>query len=295
MTGRGQPWAIIHGAEERAGTDAERLRSKLDDPLVFERVYDRMVRIVGAEHVLIAASHRLRETWAEVLADIPDHNIIDHPYERGLPAAILLPFLHIFRREPSARVLVVPADQIISEEDIFERALLEALDATPGPDNRAVLLGMKPRTIADPGHLLFLSERTVGRTCELLQIEPARDPEVRELLEQNGALINSMIFAAGTSAMLRLYDQTLPGLFRSFISQLRGSDAWTPEVISALYRFLPHAELLKDLLRPGADLLRVLPVDECGYVHLESLVESEELSSVAPSWPTTARVEPIAL
>jgi mannose-1-phosphate guanylyltransferase len=267
---RGQTWAIVHGAEQRGK------RSALDDALVFEHALARAGRVVGEDRVIVAASERQRELWTDQLREVPAENIVVHPHERGSPAGILLPFLRIFRREPSARILVLPANHIVIDENIFEQGLTQALDATPGNDNRAVLIGTKPTTPSDPGDLLVLAPRRSGKTYELEAFETTRDIERRALLTLQGALIDSMVFAAGASAMMRLYEQTLPGLFRMFVSELRGQDAWTKERIAGLYRFLPRAELARDFLRPARELLRVQPVGECGFVHLEHLVDKEK-------------------
>jgi mannose-1-phosphate guanylyltransferase len=213
---------------------------------------------------------RTRASWSSADCGALEQNMIEQPYDRGSAASILLPFFAIFRREPSARVLVVPAHHTVECDDVLTAAMLEASHATPGNDNRAVLLGIEPEQRHRDYPLIVPAQHMQDEgTRDVVSIEDVEDADVRSFLIERGALVSSQIFVAGTSAMLRLYDHALPGLLRSFLTHLRGQETPSRELLQGLYRFLPRREAHTDLLRSSAEVLRVARVDRCGFIDLE--------------------------
>lgn len=218
MATNGALWAIIYGADEEQSEGAP---SDPNDPLLFRETLARVAKLVPKKRIVVAINPDLRARWASELGSLPPQNCLEAPYERGAPAAVLLAFFQVFRKEPTSRVLVIPADHRVADDKSFIAALEQAAAETLGDDSRAVLLGKRG---AD-------------------------------------APISTGIFIAGSSAMLRLYDHAMPGMLRSFLSSLRGHAVWSPEALGRLFRFLPKKRLGLDLLRPAAELLRVLPVN----------------------------------
>jgi hypothetical protein len=264
-------WAIVISMDSFAD---EPLIDDVDEPAVdprpietrMEETLARAARLTRSERIMVCVSKPGKKRWAERLADLPPRNVIVQPYDRGTAPAMLLPFFHVFRRDPSAKVLVMPAHHHVDDERILDSALLEAASETPNRDNRAVLLGMAPDGAREATWILP-SETTVGPTREIALIDRA---PAGAGFEERGAMVMSGILATHTSAMLRLFDHALPGLLRTFLVNLRGQSLWSQETLSNLYRFLPKKDLIRDLLLPSAEICRVLPVEPCGFRDLSS-------------------------
>lgn len=264
MTARGQLWAIIYGADEDQ-------YPQLNDAHVFRDTLSRVAKVVSEKRIVVSMTPEVHALWGEELGRLPVQNRIEAPYERGVPAGALLAFFQLFRKEPTSRVLLIPANHRVREEKVLLDALELAASSTPGDDNCAVLIGMRERDALLPGDLLHVSESEAKKdhTHKVVRIDPTPQLDMRHFAVERGALISTGIVAAGSSAMLRLYDHALPGMLRSFLATLRGRAIWSPETLGRLFRFLPKRQLGRDLLTPSSELLRVLPVGACGYQNLE--------------------------
>lgn len=140
MTAGGALWAIIYGADEEQGQDAA---ASANDPLLLRETLARVAKVVSKKRIVVALNPELREKWAAELAAIPPQNCIEAPYERGAPAAVLLAFFQVFRKEPTSRILVIPAGQQLTDEKTFLAELDRAVAETARDDHRAILLGTR--------------------------------------------------------------------------------------------------------------------------------------------------------
>jgi mannose-1-phosphate guanylyltransferase len=73
-----------------------------------------------------------------------------------------------------------------------------------------------------------------------------------------GALLNTLIFVADASALLSIYEETLPALLRQFLRVMgAGGDAAT---LAGLYEALPTRDFSRDVLERAPHRLRVMRV-----------------------------------
>src|SRR5260221_7273806 len=74
----------------------------------------RMVTVVAAQH---------RRWWEAPLWSAEPENVIVQPENKGTAPGLLLPLLHIVRRDPNATVVVLPSDHFVRQEDVLARGL----------------------------------------------------------------------------------------------------------------------------------------------------------------------------
>lgn len=111
---------------------------------LLEQTVTRLSAIVPRQRILCVVAEAHRRHWQEGVAGLPTENIVVQPENRGTAAGLLLPLLEIARRDPVARVIVSPADHFVADERRLTLALLEALSAIEGPEDRLLLLGIAP-------------------------------------------------------------------------------------------------------------------------------------------------------
>ena len=221
----------------------------------------RICTVVAAEH---------RHWWQRELGDMPRENIIVQPADRGTAHGILLPLLHVERRDPQANILLLPSDHHVHDENTLASALRDALHHVAAQPRRLLMLGIEPDE-ADPelgyivpGKLLGKALHSVARFVEKPPLDAAQE------LVQVGALWNAFIIAAHGHALLRLFALQLPENLAGMRRALR-CDRYSPERPAALGEFylrLQNIDFSQHLL-PGAEaLLRVLPVPACGWSDL---------------------------
>src|ERR1700692_649609 len=101
-----------------------------------------------ANRCIVVATHH-RHWWHAALADEPASNVVVHPSHRGTANGILLPLLHIMARDPDARIVLLPSDHHVSDEQVLSAALAEAVRKLEARRDQVLLLGISPEE-ADP-------------------------------------------------------------------------------------------------------------------------------------------------
>jgi len=93
---------------------------------------------------------------------LPEANIVVQPQNRGTAAGILLPLLSILARDPEAKLIVLPSDHFVADEELLGDAILQAFEAIERqPGNEAASLGFRVIQCTDQGAgLALLLERT---------------------------------------------------------------------------------------------------------------------------------------
>jgi mannose-1-phosphate guanylyltransferase len=302
----GAPWAVV-----LAGGDGQRVSALTRDasgrvvPKQFWPCNGRapMVRwalararhIAPAPRVLIVVNEPHRPFWRRELADVPLHNLVIQPSNRGTAAGVLLALIEIQTRgSAAAPVVLLPSDHRVGDEAVLHRALQAAVQASRHNGRAVVLLGVSP-TDLEPGYgwILPATGDPIARVSQFLEKPSAED--VGQMVSR-GALINSFILAARVQAMLDLYEQTLPDILRAFRRCTLTSPAAL--AIRRLYEDLPSFDLSRDVLERAAGSLSVVRVPPCGWSdlgtpdRLQSFLEQVDsppsASSQATLHPATA-------
>ncbi len=217
---------------------------------------ERIVTIVATEH---------RRWWETALSGLPDENVIVQPRNRGTAAGILLPLIEILRRDPHARVVLLPSDHYVADEAALGSAAQRAVKAVQLRPERVVLLGITPDDVeTEYGWILPRSRR--GPVHPVARFVEKPDARVAADLLGRGAVWNSFVLAGAAKTLLYLYDETLPDLAESFLRELVVLPR--PGGLEALYADLPTNDFSRELLERVADRLDVVVAPPCGWSDL---------------------------
>ncbi len=219
----------------------------------------RIVPVVAEQH---------QTWWERELRGIPSSNILVQPENRGTAAGILLPLLHILRRDPGATVVVLPSDHAVRNEKILANALRSAVIAVEKTPDAAVLLGVTPDS-PDPeyGWILPRTPDAGAPQGVAAFVEKPSLAAARGLLA-GGALWNSFMFAATVRTLVHMFAEIEPELLRSFLDRLAESFTPSAEALRGLYRVLPSRDFSRHVLQRCTSRLRVLPVPACGWLDI---------------------------
>ncbi len=222
---------------------------------------ERIVTVVAAQH---------RRWWASEPAQLPPGYVIVQPENRGTAAGILLPLLWITRRDPDARLVILPSDHGVSSEETLHAAITDAASCTACSQAGMVLLGVRPeRPETDYG---WIVPRPGGnaRLRPVASFREKPDPATAAALLKEGGLLNSFILIAGGRCLLDLFQTVLPELWRAFQPMLDGASngSWTEQDLVRYYRSVPNLDFSKDLLERSAESLWVHTVPACGWLDL---------------------------
>ena len=242
--------------------------SLLGGPSLLQEALRRGEAIAPCERICAVVADQHRRWWPKHTQSVPDKNVIVQPMNRGTANGILLPLLQILRRDPDARIVVLPSDHYFDNE--LELAHWLRVASAPAESSEILLLGFEPRS-ADPqlgyivpGQMIGSRRWAVGAFVE--KPPPARASE----LVRAGALWNAFIIAADARGLLALYEPQCADLLRRMRDAVDGEGAGNRAgtALKALYEELPDIDFCRDLLENTQQTLRVLAVPQCGWSDL---------------------------
>jgi len=238
---------------------------------MLEHTLHRAEKLIPAQKLLIviAKEHLQFDEVRRQIASRPRECIIIQPQNKDTGAGILLPLMHLHKRDPTAIVTVFPSDHFILEEDLFMRHVERAFRIVESDGARIVLLGTEPNE-PDPeyGYILYGGridnpDLDGGRTVEMFVEKPSAD--AAKTIMRKGALWNTLVLVVTCKTLLQAIKRATPELYRSFepIQDAIG----TPDeqrAIERVYQKLPSLNFSKGVLETlsyeNRQNLRVLPV-----------------------------------
>jgi mannose-1-phosphate guanylyltransferase len=281
MTGSSAPWVVVLAAGE--GT---RLRSMTrlpngefvpkqfcrfgQDESLLERTIRRARRLSDRERIVVIVAQGHERHWADQLRDLPAQNIIVQPQNRGTAAGLLLPLMHVMRRDSDARIVILPSDHAFDDEDALDAALRSALRGA-ARRSEVVLLGMEPEAPETgfgwivPGAGGDEHGRPIARFIEKPSAQLAAQ------LMYHGALWSSFVMAGRATSFGTLFASAQPRLLVSFLENdelLEQRDGVPSEVLSQLYESMPVLDFSRDVLEACRGQLRLVGVPACGWSDL---------------------------
>jgi regulator of nucleoside diphosphate kinase len=278
-----EPWVIV-----LAGGSGERLRAVTTTatgaliPKQFCRLGGRTSmlgmtlararRITATDRILVLVREEHRPWWQTEVGSA--EQVLVQSRNRGTGLALLRALLHLHERDPGATAVVLPSDHVVDDEDLMDRAVLDAVDAARVHAGQVVLIGA-PAGAADPSLGWILPERGgAGRTRQVAGFVEKPSVEEATACVRRGALRNTLILTGNVRAFLRLYALEL-------LEPLGSADMSddvlhaTISGLAAIYAEVPGMDLSRDILQRSSRWLRVLPLPECGWTDIGTLERLE--------------------
>ena len=233
-----------------------------------EETVHRAEAVVPRERIcaVVASSHHPH--WSRQLQSLPADNIIAQPRNRGTAIGILLPLLHIIKRDPQARIILLPSDHHVRNEARFAASLRAAMSPSEPAD--IVLLGIEPH---DPDPELGYIVPHPNDDTKFLHVErfveKPSPAEASELI-QKGALWNAFVIAADAHALLGLFERRCPDIVARMrrLVYLDTHDRSPASALAEIYDELPDLDFSRAIVPGQEQYLRVLAVPECGWSDL---------------------------
>lgn len=99
--------------------------------------YDRFLKILPQENILIATAEKYRDLVMEQIPELASQNLLLEPYTRNTAPSTIYATYTLIQRNPEASFVVMPADYIIENEELFVETVRSAFDYV---ENNDVLL-----------------------------------------------------------------------------------------------------------------------------------------------------------
>ena len=181
--------------------------------------FDRLEKLVPADHILVVTNARYKDQVAEHLPDMPEANILCEPFMRNTAPCIAYANAVIAARDPRAAVVVAPSDHLILDEAGFLAVCQRALETTRNSQS-LVTLGIEP-TRPDTGYGYIQYEEPLNP--EFPEVRPVKTFTEKPNLETAKAFLasgefcwNSGIFVWSLDNIHRAFEQHLPDMLAEF-------------------------------------------------------------------------------
>jgi mannose-1-phosphate guanylyltransferase len=243
--------------------------SLMKSPCLLEDALERACSTASAAQVCAVVGAPHRRWWAEVVGTVPPANVFVQPENRGTGYGILLALLRLEAKDPSARVMFLPADHYFRDEDTIKRTLKLAAFLVAGNPDVTYLFGTEPDS-ADP-ELGYIVPTEAGRTLAAGVARFAEKPTSEEArtLVAGGALWNLFILGGTVRSMLALFnDNHAEAVSAMRAALLLDRDAGTQSALAEFYKDREAFDFSRGILQCQTAHLRVIRVPPCGWTDL---------------------------
>ncbi|MGD8372076.1 MAG: mannose-1-phosphate guanylyltransferase [Syntrophobacterales bacterium] len=249
---------------------------------MLQQTVARISSLLPPENIIVVAGKNHGEEVRNQLTELPDENIILEPVGRNTAACIGLAALVVQHRQPSAVMVVLPADHLINDENLFLTTVRAA--ATMARKKPAlVTLGIRP-TAPETGygyieageHVATVQNHAFHQVSSFHEKPDLQRAE--QYLATGNFYWNSGMFVWQAKVVLEAIQQYLPGLHADL--EKLNSFLGTDELEAGIARVYPDLESISidyGVMEKAADVL-VVPAD-FGWNDLGSW------ASMAEIWP----------
>jgi len=189
----------------------------LSEKSMIEETVERLLGLVDYKNIFISTNINLVEPIKQLLPQIPEENYIIEPVGRDTAPAIGLAAAYISKRNPGSVMVVLPADHLILEKDIFQKDL--EIASKIAQDTECLLtFGIKPSYPSTGYGYIELGE-VINNKYENPAYEVKKFKEKPDLMlakqyvSQGNYVWNSGMFVWNTNAILAAIEKYLPDLF----------------------------------------------------------------------------------
>ena len=208
---------------------------------LIQLTYDRALKLVPKENILIATNKRYKDLVNHHLPEISDNQILLEPSRNNTAPCIAYLTLKIANHDPDATFAVWPSDHVILKEEEFTKKMNFAfMNAELG--DSLVTLGIKP-TRPDTGFgYIEVNHKDGAQAIEKVEQfkEKPNLKTAKKYLAAGNYFWNAGIFIWGVQTVLKAFQKNAPQIVKTLEEDI--SKYNTPEEQDYIDRVYPNTE-----------------------------------------------------
>ncbi|MBR1933508.1 MAG: mannose-1-phosphate guanylyltransferase [Prevotella sp.] len=189
---------------------------------LLQQTFDRFSRVIPLDHIYITTSQEYLGRVRQQLPDVPAEHVLAEPVNRNTAPAVAWAGRRIHRESDDARIVIAPADQVVLNEEAFERNVLHGLNFVATNDI-ILTMGIQP-TRPEPGYgYIQIGEPTLATGISKVQSfteKPERE-FARMFMESGEFLWNTGMFMTNIRHLREWYLKVIPDM-PSRLADLQG-------------------------------------------------------------------------
>lgn len=247
---------------------------------------NRLLPIVAMEDIYIATGEIYIDLVREHLPQLPISNIITEPCGKNTAACIGLVAKHIEKENPNAIMVVLPADHVIQNEEVFRKTIIEGVEIA-SENNNIITIGIVPLSPeVGYGYIKASNEINLKNAKKVDRfVEKPNKGKAEMYIKDGNYLWNSGMFIWSVKTFLGNMTKHMPkhNEILSKISAYIGSEEYE-SVLKENYQLLDSTSVDYGILE-HAENIYVLPSefgwDDVGsWNSIERLNEKDEFGNV---------------
>ena len=181
-----------------------------------QQTYDRMSRIVAPDHIYIHTNEAYLDIVKEQLPDVTPDRIMAEPIYRNTAPSISWANHRVSCVDPEACIIFTPSDQIVLNEEAFQKDVLEGLDFV-AKNNRILTMGVKP-TRPEPGYgYIQLGDPEGDNIYKVQSFTEKPEREFAKIFMESGEFYwNTGLYLGNVNYMREQFTQMLPPVLRDY-------------------------------------------------------------------------------
>lgn len=227
-----------------------------------QQTYDRMVKVIGAERIFVNTNVKYLDIVMEQLPEVPRSRIMAEPIHRNTAPSLAWATHRILQLNEDASIIVVPSDQLVTNEDVFKQNVLEGLDFVASND-KLLTMGVKP-TRPEPGYGYIQKSDYLEHDVFMVKTfteKPDRE-FARTFMESGEFYWNTGLFLANAKLLRKMLSKVLPSVLRHLDELNEHASAEQEEAyMQDQFTSYPNLSLESGLLE-GAENVCVM---KCGF------------------------------
>ncbi|MDL1913744.1 MAG: mannose-1-phosphate guanylyltransferase [Bergeyella sp.] len=226
---------------------------------MIQQTYGRISSIIPDENIFVITNKEYTELCRAQLPNVPEYNIVGEPMIKNTAACNLYMIYKIALQNPSANIIVLPADHLILNEARFlEKAELGF--ALAASHEYLITLGISPsRPDTGYGYIQYLPSGDSGYYKVKTFTEKPSVELAKSFIESGDFLWNAGIFLWNVKVILTSYQKYLPEMVQQF-SSCEFNNGKEKNCIELIYPKLTKVSIDHAILEK-ADNVYVIPAD----------------------------------
>ncbi len=174
---------------------------------LLQTTYRRFARFIDKENIIVMSNHQYVSQVREQLPELPDGNLLLEPMRRNTVPSVTWASVEISHRNPQACMIVTPADQMITDTEVFIDDITLGLDYVAHND-RLLTLGVVPTRPETSYGYIQISDPRGGDIFEVKSFTEKPELEFAKLFVENKEFLwNTGLFVWKATTFLQAVHQ----------------------------------------------------------------------------------------
>lgn len=248
------------------GNMPKQLQKLVGDKTLIQQTCDRIKGLADPADIYISTVGKYVDEILRQLPEVPRENVLVEPLLKGNAAAIGLTAIHLFKNDPNAVMVMLPADHVVTELEMFHKVVRAAVDIVENDPQKLVTIGIKPTS--PNTELGYIQMNKLYKEVDGLEVFTVKQfvekPDLvkaQKFVTNWQYLWNSGYFIWKVSTMLELYKQFLPNTYKQL--EVIANSIGTPKyqaVLSECYAMTDETSIDFGIIEKAKEIL-VVPAD----------------------------------